>query len=272
MRTRLRHGLPLTFGVLLLLWIDHHFAVAHCFTALVAIVALAAWLEFAAMAFPGRRRWRAAGAPAVAALVGAAWCCLPAHNHLFHAAAVPAVLFLCTFACAIRWGAAAASLPDIALWFAGVIYTGYLPAFFLQLRNLEDGEALVLACFLVVKLGDTGAYFTGRLLGRHRLCAVSPKKTVEGMLGGLVFACAAAYGSERLLLPDLPYGAAAAIGGGLALGAIGQAGDLIESFLKRACGVKHSSIVFPELGGVLDVVDSLLFAGPALTICMISLS
>ncbi len=272
MRARLMYGLPLSIGVLLLFWIDHIFAMAHCFTALVAIVAVMAWIEFAAMALPARRGWRAAGVPAAAALVGAAWCCLPAHMHLFHAAAVPAVMFACLFAGAVRWDAAGASFSDMAAWFAGVIYTGYLPACFLQLRSLEDGEALVLACFLVVKLGDTGAYFTGRLLGRRPLCAVSPKKTVEGALGGLAFSCAAAYGSARLLLPDLPHGAGVVIGCGLVLGALGQAGDLVESFIKRACGVKHSSIVFPEIGGVLDVIDSLLFAGPALTICMIALS
>ncbi len=268
MRARLTYGLPLSIGVLLLLWLDHRFRTAHCFTALVAIGSVLAWLEYAAMAFPARRVWRAAGVPAVAALIGAAWCCLPAHMGLFHMTAVTAVMFACLVAGAARWGAAKAPLPETAAWFAGVVYTGYLPAYFLQLRSLQDGEALVLACLLVVKLGDTGAYFTGRLLGRHALCAVSPKKTVEGTVGGLAVSCAAAYASARILLPDLPYGAAAVIGCGLVLGALGQAGDLIESFIKRACGVKHSSIMFPEIGGVLDVIDSLMFAAPALAICM----
>src|SRR6202044_2759789 len=105
---------------------------------------------------------------------------------------------------------------------------------------------------------DTGAYFAGRFLGKHKLYeAVSPKKTVEGAIGGLIASVVwALLGSFFFLRGMLPV--AHAIPLALAAGAFGQAGDLAESLLKRSTGVKDSGAIVPGHGGILDRVDALL--------------
>jgi phosphatidate cytidylyltransferase len=145
-------------------------------------------------------------------------------------------------------------------------YLGLLPSFLAQLRWIEDAPsykpvaALALAIF-VPKCCDIGAYFTGRLLGRHPMSPVlSPKKTWEGLIGGLVLSAVAAVAINRplsVLRSDL-----SAAGFGLAVGGIGALGDLAESLIKRDCRRKDASQVVPGFGGVLDVVDSIVFAAP----------
>jgi len=153
----------------------------------------------------------------------------------------------------------------LAVWMAA--YLGLLPSFFVQLRWLGDAGpggawALALAIF-VPKCCDIGAYFSGRFLGRHRMTpALSPKKTWEGLVGGLGLAIVTAVlinrlGQQRLLGTDL-----GAAGFGLVVGAAGVLGDLAESLIKRDCGHKDASQVMPGFGGVLDVVDSIVFAAP----------
>jgi phosphatidate cytidylyltransferase len=150
-------------------------------------------------------------------------------------------------------------------------YLGLLSCFLAQLRWLpplpgakeanRGGIALALAIF-VPKMGDTGAYFTGRLLGRHKMAPVlSPKKTWEGAAGGMVWSITAAIGINRLG-PALAGGWAAEVGFGLTVGLAGLLGDLAESLVKRDCQQKDASQVMPGFGGVLDVVDSILFAAP----------
>jgi phosphatidate cytidylyltransferase len=148
-------------------------------------------------------------------------------------------------------------------------YLGVLPSFLLQLRWLDAGVAnprdargaLALAIF-VPKCCDIGAYFTGRLLGRHPMTPVlSPKKTWEGLLGGLLLSALAAVAINRPL-SVVPGGDLAAAGFGLVVGGIGALGDLAESLIKRDCRRKDASQIVPGFGGVLDVVDSILFAAP----------
>jgi phosphatidate cytidylyltransferase len=149
-----------------------------------------------------------------------------------------------------------------------VAYLGVLPSFLAQLRwKAADAEAqagtgaLLLAVF-VPKCCDIGAYFTGRLLGRHRMSPVlSPKKTWEGLAGGLVLSMAAAAAINRFL-SVLPVGDLPALGFGLTLGIAGTLGDLAESLVKRDCRSKDASAVVPGFGGVLDVIDAILFAAP----------
>jgi phosphatidate cytidylyltransferase len=110
-------------------------------------------------------------------------------------------------------------------------------------------------------VGDTGAYFIGKLIGRHKLAPVaSPKKTWEGGFAGVLFACAAAVAVQQLLFPD------AVIWKTLVLAAVihpfAQISDAFESLFKRAVGVKDSSNVLPGHGGFLDRVDSLIMAAP----------
>jgi phosphatidate cytidylyltransferase len=121
----------------------------------------------------------------------------------------------------------------------------------------SDGPSFVVLSLMLSWLSDTGAYFAGRFLGKHKLYeAVSPKKTVEGAFGGLAGAVAGALLAHFLYLRSLPLPDAlglAVVGGGL-----GQAGDLGESLLKRSFGVKDSGGIVPGHGGVLDRVDALL--------------
>lgn len=163
------------------------------------------------------------------------------------------------------------SVTRIALlvWMAG--YLGVLPSFLAQLRWLKPLEpdsvvsrgtlALALAIF-VPKMGDTGAYFTGRLIGRHRMTPVlSPKKTWEGAAGALVASALTAYGISRIG-PVLKGGVVAALAFGVVIGIVGMVGDLAESLIKRDCQHKDASQVVPGFGGILDVVDAIVFAAP----------
>ncbi len=155
----------------------------------------------------------------------------------------------------------------LAVWMTA--YLGLLPCFLVQLRWLANPNpnfgtmALALAIF-VPKCADTGAYFTGRLLGRHRITPLlSPKKTWEGALGGLVASIGATIGINRLgPVEVLRQGIWAEIGFGISLGIAAQLGDLAESLLKRARQEKDASQAVPGFGGVLDIVDSIVFAAP----------
>lgn len=143
-----------------------------------------------------------------------------------------------------------------------VFYPGVMMSFLVGLRVAEGelGRQLLLFLIAVVWMSDAGAYYIGKLLGRHKLSPrLSPNKTVEGALGGLLFAALTAAAWRHFLLPEL--GAwAPALGAGLAL--VGILGDLAESVMKRGAGVKDTASVVPGHGGVLDRVDSLLLAAP----------
>ena len=114
--------------------------------------------------------------------------------------------------------------------------------------------------------GDIAAIFAGRAFGKRLLMPkVSPKKTVEGSIANLAAAVLTAWLLGRLLgLPD-----ARSLGAGLAAGTLGQAGDLFESWLKRRAGVKDSGTLLPGHGGVLDRIDSVLFAAPAVALILL---
>jgi phosphatidate cytidylyltransferase len=157
----------------------------------------------------------------------------------------------------------------LAVWIAA--YLGLLPSFLIQLRWVrgmveggaeEQSTAALLLAIFVPKCGDIGAYFTGRLLGRHRMApTLSPKKTWEGAGGGMAASILAAVGIDRLGAVVRSGWASAAVLGA-ALGIAGIFGDLAESLIKRDCQQKDASQVVPGFGGVLDVVDSILFAAP----------
>ena len=114
---------------------------------------------------------------------------------------------------------------------------------------------------MVIWVGDSGAYFTGRALGRTKLFPVaSPNKTVEGAVGGLIGAMGAAFLARALFFEALTVSDCLVLG--LSGGILGPIGDLVESVFKRSAGVKDSGSFFPGHGGVLDRVDALLFAAP----------
>ena len=172
------------------------------------------------------------------------------------------------------------STGSIALSVLAIGYAGLLLSFLVSLRLLPDpqwGMVAVVSVIVIVKLSDTGAYFTGRALGRHKMSPVlSPKKTVEGAIGGIVAAGVGAWLCRAWLVPALvdPDQPRGALGGwllyGLVLAAGGMLGDLAESLLKRDAQRKDSSSWLPGLGGVLDVLDSLLFAAAPAYLCWAS--
>jgi phosphatidate cytidylyltransferase len=151
-----------------------------------------------------------------------------------------------------------AALRACAMGF-GPLYLGVpLTLLAIMRRDLGgDGPAYVVLTIMFAWFGDTGGYFAGRFLGRHKLYeAVSPKKTVEGSIGGLAGSVFGALLAHFWFLPSLSlvHGIVLA----LVAGALGQAGDLGESALKRSTGVKDSGAIVPGHGGILDRVDALL--------------
>ncbi len=140
------------------------------------------------------------------------------------------------------------------------LYCGLLVTTVAGLR-LRFGFGWVVLLFVVTWLNDTLAYFAGRAFGRHLLHPrVSPKKTWEGFAGGALGSVLGALAVKWLLLPGLTPGACVVIGAGGAV--LGPMGDLSESMLKRAAGVKDSGRIIPGHGGLLDRIDALLFVAP----------
>jgi phosphatidate cytidylyltransferase len=151
---------------------------------------------------------------------------------------------------------------DIGLTVGGALYTGALLGYAPLLASVEEtatrggGQAWMLMVLLGTAAADTGAYFVGSLIGRHKMIPhISPGKTWEGLAGGVLGAVIAALALAGLL--KLPWEAAVVLG--LLVCAAAVTGDLSESFLKRASGVKDSGNIIPGHGGVLDRVDSILF-------------
>jgi phosphatidate cytidylyltransferase len=155
------------------------------------------------------------------------------------------------------------SHPKSGLWASvlGVLGFLYIPwPLGLLLRIYLSGARLAPYVLIVVWAYDTGAFCAGRLLGRHRLLPeVSPSKTWEGAIGGLMVSVVVAYLLLGLSVPIDPWHAVPL---GLLVGAGTQLGDLFESLLKRAAGVKDAGWLLPGHGGILDRIDGLLFALP----------
>jgi phosphatidate cytidylyltransferase len=153
------------------------------------------------------------------------------------------------------------SLRDGAMTLFGVLYLGLTLGTLSMTRLLPLGEWLIFFLLLVTWASDTGAYLVGTLYGRHRLApTISPKKTVEGLVGGLIAAIIAGYAARWWFLPDLS-GLDCLILATL-LTIAGLWGDLTESAMKRSVGMKDSGGILPGHGGMLDRLDSLLFTAP----------
>jgi len=115
----------------------------------------------------------------------------------------------------------------------------------------------------IVFSGDTGAYYVGSYLGRHKLCpSISPGKTIEGAVGGVISSVIIGYGFKMMVLPQLNPSATIALI--IVVNLAAQAGDLFESELKRAGNIKDSGAILPGHGGLLDRIDALLFAAPVI--------
>jgi phosphatidate cytidylyltransferase len=141
-----------------------------------------------------------------------------------------------------------------------LLYLGLPIGTLVSIRETRGPQGLFLL-MLTVMVSDTAQYYSGRLFGRRPLApTISPKKTVEGAVGGFVFGILLLAIAGRWWLPDVPTALRAVLGA--AVVALGIAGDLFESMLKRSAGVKDSSALIPGHGGVLDRIDALLFAAP----------
>ncbi len=151
----------------------------------------------------------------------------------------------------------------MAIALCGLLYVPALACVWAPLKG-DFGAAWLFVTLTTAFGSDTLAYFAGRAFGKHKLYeAVSPKKTVQGSIGGLVGGIAAVVGFGSLwLIPEIPVWHGVILG--LVGSALGQIGDLVESMVKRTFGVKDSGNVIPGHGGLLDRVDALLFVAPLL--------
>lgn len=152
------------------------------------------------------------------------------------------------------------ALRDAAVSAFAPLYLG-IPLGLLSATRWTLGKEATLLLIVTVALSDIAQFYTGRLFGRHLLAPViSPKKTIEGAIGGFVGAMTSLAVLGQWWLPNMPIHWRVLLG--FAVAAVGIVGDLFESLLKRSVGVKDASAVIPGHGGVLDRIDALLFAAP----------
>jgi phosphatidate cytidylyltransferase len=157
----------------------------------------------------------------------------------------------------------AAAAREIAFVVLGFLYIPFLLMHLVMLHQTTYGWQWLLVIMLIVMTNDSAAYYTGSAFGKHRLYPlVSPKKSIEGALGGLVGSVGGTLLAKFTFFPQLPL--VDALIAAVVIGVLGQAGDLFESLLKRSFGVKDSGSIIPGHGGVLDRLDSIIFAAPAM--------
>jgi phosphatidate cytidylyltransferase len=259
LRTRLwtaSVALPLLLGVVL--W-----APAAVFTIFIAILTAIGLYEVAAMT-------KARGDMMVILIVlgGSASISMLMHA-VIYSWIVPALVGAGMIALTVRVGrrgsqAVSAGPILIAL---GALWVGVLFPYFALLRNAPHGVGAIILMILLVVASDSGAYFTGRAIGRIKLLPrVSPNKTVEGAIGGLAAVIVVVVILRPYLVPEWTARSAVLIG--LGIGVLAQAGDLANSAYKRVAGVKDSGRLFPGHGGLMDRACSLVFAAVFTYYCM----
>lgn len=164
------------------------------------------------------------------------------------------------------------AIVGISTTLFGVLYVSWFFSFLIKIRFMLPGvEGIKLLGFivLVTKAGDIGALLVGSWLGKHPLLPkVSPSKSVEGCMGSFVFSIVSAMLGRSLLPEFLDFSLLHVALMGAFFGGIGQLGDLSESLFKRDCNVKDSGRLLPGMGGVLDIIDSLLFTAPVFYLYM----
>jgi phosphatidate cytidylyltransferase len=235
------------------------FANQFFFNIIIFLLALWGLFEFFRMSLPKERRLE----KHLAVLGGAFLVFLPDLQGTGFQFGLPTFLFLLfamlfLFRCREITTVAA----QLSLIFLGFAYIPLLLGHVGLLFELPHGREWIFLVLLVVMCSDSLAYFVGTSLGHHKLYpAISPKKSIEGSLGGLAGSLLAAYLARMFFCPFLSAGDCVLLG--LLLGVLGQVGDLFESMLKRSFGVKDSGTLVPGHGGILDRLDSLLFAFPA---------
>jgi phosphatidate cytidylyltransferase len=151
---------------------------------------------------------------------------------------------------------------------AGILYIGWMLSHWVSLRNLELGKELVFWAMFTTFANDTSAFFVGRTWGKRPLApSISPGKTWEGAIGGLLASIIASIILRIIFTLPFNYWQTALLGGVISVFA--QLGDLIESLLKRNTGAKDASKLIPGHGGMLDRLDSLIFTGVVVYYCVV---
>lgn len=194
------------------------------------------------------------------------------HNTLKHpnwepvSSAILTAAVILTFTAAIFIRRSAMATANIAITLLGTLYIGWLFSYLVLLRALTPHGAFLFLLMFTVWGNDTAAYFFGKKFGRRQLSPyISPKKTVEGAIAGLMAAIAVAFIFGMICEKSfIPANWALYIIMGAMIGIVGQLSDLSESLIKRDAGVKDSSNLVPGHGGVLDRMDSFIFTAPVL--------
>lgn len=158
-------------------------------------------------------------------------------------------------------------MGSVAATLLGVFYVVVLAGYLIGVRVTATGRPnagqLLTLFFLIITASDTGAYYAGRNFGRHKLAPlISPGKTIEGSIGGLIAAIGVSLLIKYTIFAELPLGHA--LGLAVVMNIVGQMGDLFESLLKRGAGAKDAASIIPGHGGLLDRLDSVLFNAPLL--------
>ena len=267
LRTRFIIGTALLLVVLFLVGVDAWIETVWGTTFLTVLLAAWGWHEYTGIVLrPPRGFLRWVGLVAVLYFLGMTWWQFrwqPSAEAFLLAQSLGVYLTVTLFflgACLQR--DFERRFAQVAAALFGVFYLGYLLGFALRIRYLDHGLYLMAVWVLVVKGNDIGAYLTGRALGRRRLSPVSPKKTVEGCIGGLITGtlvlCLASW-----FRPEALFSWQVSVVAGIIIGVFSQLGDLFESLIKRNFQVKDSGNLIPEFGGILDLLDSPIFGAPA---------
>jgi len=153
---------------------------------------------------------------------------------------------------------------DFAIDLSVLVFISFPGSFLVDIRNLPDGLYWTLVCFFSTALGDIGAFAIGSLIGKHKLAPlISPNKSVEGYLGGIAAACLGGLATGLIARgQQVEMSLLWATGIGFAIGAISPLGDLSKSIFKRAFSLKDTGDLIPGHGGMLDRIDTILWAAP----------
>jgi phosphatidate cytidylyltransferase len=177
--------------------------------------------------------------------------------------ATVAVIFVALTIHLLLYGKQKALLQSLGAMVFAQLYIPFLLSHVLLLLQVPSGRRWIFFLFFVIFAGDTGAYYAGHRWGRHKLWpAVSPGKTLEGAIAGLLSSLAIALLVGKLLLSLGKFGITFLLSLALVIALAGQMGDLMESMIKRVSQVKDASSILPGHGGLLDRLDSLIFAFP----------
>lgn len=192
---------------------------------------------------------------------------VPAVFYIFGEAAAPPVIVAAVFVfflSGIFFGAdLKKAFTDVAFRALGVVYIALPLSYLILLSNVKGGRWWIIFFLTVIWFNDSFAFLTGKLIGRHRLSPViSPGKSVEGLFGGIAFGMIAAALFNYFF--QLDHGYAKVLLFSVVIAVVGVLGDLTESFIKRGAGVKDSGTIVPGHGGILDRIDSIIFAAPVL--------